>query len=410
MGLVGKDNHADELRAVLAQRGVASTLLATAQQTVTKLRVLGQQQQLLRMDFETPFLATDSEALCAAYLPMLPDYDVVVLSDYAKGSLQSAPTFIELAKAAGVRVIVDPKGDDFSLYRGAYLLTPNLAEFEAVAGPCPDQATRVARARELMARYDWHALLITLGPEGMMLVSASGEPVCLPARAREVFDVTGAGDTVVAVLASALAAGVSLVEAARLANTAAGIVVGKLGSATLSLAELRRACQVEYDDLLGIVSLDELEHLVSDARLHGEKVVMTNGCFDLLHAGHVQYLKQARALGQRLIVAVNDDASVAKLKGPQRPVNTLQDRMELLAALRCVDWVVSFSSSTPAELIASVAPDVLVKGDDYVVAEIAGSDAVLAAGGEVLTLPLRQGCSTSAVIDKITHAQTVTAD
>jgi len=401
MGLVGQDAHAEELRRVLQQQQIEATLLETAQPTITKLRVLGQQQQLLRMDFEAPFHFEDSEALCAAYCPALRHVGVVVMSDYAKGSLQSASAFIELARCAQVPVIVDPKGNDFSRYRGAYLLSPNLAEFEAVVGPCADLASRVERGMALIQELDLHALLITLGAEGMLLLSTDAEPLHLPTKARQVFDVTGAGDTVVAVLAATLAAGQSLAMAAQLANIAAGLVVGKLGSASVSLSELRRACQVEHNDLLGIVDQKELLAVVTDARSHGEKVVMTNGCFDLLHAGHVQYLKQARELGDRLIVAVNDDASIRRLKGDARPINALQDRLQLLAALRCVDWVVPFSESTPKDLISAIGPDVLVKGDDYTVSEIAGSEAVLAAGGVVTTLPLRAGCSTTAIVERI---------
>ena len=227
----------------------------------------------------------------------------------------------------------------------------------------------------------------------------------LPTRAREVYDVTGAGDTVVSVLAASLAAGSSYEEATLLANTAAGIVVGKLGTATASTEELRRELRVESHQGAGLFDEESLMVLVEEARARGETLVMTNGCFDIIHPGHVQYLKEAKALGDRLLVAVNSDDSVSRLKGPTRPVNPIDHRMAVLSGLESVDWVVPFSEDTPERLICRVLPDILVKGGDYKVSEIAGGDCVQNNGGKVIVLSFKDNCSTSAIVKRIQEAE-----
>jgi len=315
--------------------------------------------------------------------------------------LRAPHVLIEAARQAGIPVLVDPKGRDFSIYRGATVITPNLAEFEAVVGRCADTDDLVRRAEALIDDCGIEALLITRGEDGMSLVRPGETAVHLPARAREVFDVTGAGDTVIATLAAGLAAGLALPQATALANLAAGIVVGKLGTATVTVAELRRVLREQDDASHGVVSEAELLAAVADARAHGERIVMTNGCFDLLHAGHVGYLEQARARGDRLIVAVNDDDSVRRLKGEGRPVNPLPQRMAVLAGLASVDWVTSFAEDTPARLIGAVLPDVLVKGGDYRPEQIAGYDAVIANGGTVEILDFLDGCSTTAMLSRM---------
>jgi len=297
-------------------------------------------------------------------------------------------------------VLVDPKSRDFGVYRGASIVTPNLAEFEAVVGGCRDEQEVVGKGNALIARYDFEALLITRGEHGMTLLRRGSVPQHLPARAREVYDVTGAGDTVISVLAAALAAGEDLAQATALANLAAGIVVGKLGTATVSVPELRRALHQDGVMARGILSESQLLAAVEQSRGRGETLVMTNGCFDILHAGHVAYLAEARRLGDRLIVAVNDDESVRRLKGAARPVNALDHRMAVLAALQCVDWVVPFGEDTPERLICRVKPDVLAKGGDYRAEQVAGSACVTAAGGKVAILPYHHGHSTTSIIDR----------
>ena len=332
---------------------------------------------------------------------MLDSVKVMVLSDYGKGTLLNHQALLSLAKQRGVAVLADPKGTDFSIYRGATLLTPNLAEFEAVVGHCADEAQLMQRGAQMLKELELEALLITRGEQGMTLLRNGVAAVHLPARAREVFDVTGAGDTVISTMAAALAAGESLTQAMTLANLAAGIVVGKLGTATISAPELRRALQREDGAERGVLSLQQLQAAVEDAKAQGERVVFTNGCFDILHAGHVSYLEQAREQGDRLIVAVNGDASVTRLKGPGRPINSVDRRMAVLAGLGAVDWVVSFSEDTPESLITLLKPDILVKGGDYGVDQVVGAELVYAYGGEVRVLGLVENSSTTAIVEKI---------
>lgn len=401
-GIVGNDLEGQELKTQLEKNQVKCHFQSVAEYpTTTKLRVIGQNQQLIRMDFEKNYSEINCSELITQYEQHLLDSSVVVLSDYAKGTLTPHSShLIHLAIAAGIPVLVDPKNTDFNHYRGATLLTPNLKEFEAVVGHCPDQPTLEIKARKLMAQFAFNALLVTQGKDGMTLVTADS---CLhiPAHAHEVFDVTGAGDTVIALIAAAIAVGESLETAVRLANLAAGIVVTKLGASTVSVAELRRAAQRRGHWHDGVVTEAELLTLVADARAHGETIVMTNGCFDILHHGHIEYLSKTKALGKRLIVAVNDDASVCRLKGEPRPFNTLVDRMAVLSALRVVDWIVPFSEDTPARLIAAVTPDILVKGGDYLPEQIAGGEHVIASGGQVFVIPFKSGFSTSALINKV---------
>lgn len=401
VGVTGADEAAGSLRDSLAAAGVqAHFQQIAAQPTIVKLRVLSRHQQLLRMDFEEPF-QTDTAALAADVERLLAGIRVLVLSDYGKGALQNHQTLIQLARAKGIAVLADPKGKDFSIYRGASLITPNLSEFETIVGHCRDEAELVAKGDELMRELELGALLVTRGEHGMTLLRPEQAPLHLPARAREVFDVTGAGDTVISTLAASLAAGEELPQAVALANLAAGIVVAKLGTAAISAPELRRAVQREEGSERGVVSLDQLLLALEDARAHGEKIVFTNGCFDILHAGHVSYLEQARAQGDRLVLAVNDDASVSRLKGPGRPINAVDRRMAVLAGLGAVDWVVSFSEDTPENLLRAVRPDVLVKGGDYGIEGVVGADIVRAYGGEVRVLGLVENSSTTAIVEKI---------
>ncbi len=401
VGVTGADEAAHSLRDSLSAAGVqAHFQQIAAQPTIVKLRVLSRHQQLLRMDFEEPF-QTDTAALAADVERLLSGVRVLVLSDYGKGALKNHQTLIQLARDKGIAVLADPKGKDFSIYRGASLITPNLSEFETIVGHCRDEAELVAKGDELMRELELGALLVTRGEHGMTLLRPEQAPLHLPARAREVFDVTGAGDTVISTLAASLAAGEELPQAVALANLAAGIVVAKLGTAAISAPELRRAVQREEGSERGVVSLDQLLLALEDARAHGEKIVFTNGCFDILHAGHVSYLEQARAQGDRLVLAVNDDASVSRLKGPGRPINAVDRRMAVLAGLGAVDWVVSFSEDTPENLLRAVRPDVLVKGGDYGIEGVVGADIVRAYGGEVRVLGLVENSSTTAIVEKI---------
>jgi D-beta-D-heptose 7-phosphate kinase/D-beta-D-heptose 1-phosphate adenosyltransferase len=401
IGLVGDDAAADSLERILTARGIDCALQRVADRpTITKIRVQSRGQQLIRLDREKAE-TLPGNTMRAALTAALPGAGAVVLSDYGKGALSDVEGMIADCRAAGVAVLVDPKGTDFSKYRGASLLTPNQSEFEAVAGVCKTDEELVSKAREMLDGLDLDALLVTRSEKGMMLLQAGHDPLMLSTQAREVYDVTGAGDTVIATLASALASGEGLAEAATLANLAAGLVVRKIGVAAVTTSEIRVALHQRGQGGRGLVAADELTSMLDESRNLGEKIVMTNGCFDVLHAGHVSYLEEAKSLGDRLIVAVNDDDSVRRLKGKNRPINSLEDRMQVLAGLAAVDWVVAFADDTPAKLISTVLPDVLVKGGDYKPDEIAGAREVLENGGEVRVLSFKDGRSSSRIIERM---------
>jgi len=402
VGIAGDDENHRKLLALLGAHGIDADIATSPDRpTITKLRVLSRNQQLIRLDTEDTFDPRDAEALAPILERYIPQVSVCIMSDYAKGTLAHVQQIIANCRAHGVMTLVDPKGRDYARYRGAAVLTPNLAEFEAVVGRGNDDRQLVERGRAMCAEFAIDALVVTLGARGMVVIRQSEAPVFLPARVHEVFDVTGAGDTVIAVLAAALATGQSLADAAALANLAAGLVVRKIGVAGVTGSELRLALHEHGFGGRGLLTRSQAPVVIEEARERGERIVMTNGCFDILHQGHVAYLEEAKALGDRLLVAVNDDASVAALKGSGRPINPVGDRMAVLAGLASVDWVVPFGEDTPADLIGEILPDVLVKGGDYQPAEVAGAQAVLANGGSVEVLGFSVGRSTSAIIDAI---------
>ncbi len=403
MGVIGEDEHGQQLDALLADQGVVRHWVKDAAGTICKLRVLSHHQQLIRLDFERSFSEAAAQALVEQVAAVLADYDVLVLSDYAKGTLARVEQMIAAARRADVPVMIDPKGRDFTRYRGATLIKPNQSEFEAVVGACADEQEIERKGRSLMTQLSLDALLVTRSEHGMLLLEAAQpQAYRLRAQTQEVYDVTGAGDTVMAVLATAFAAGASLKQAAWLANEAASLVVRKVGTSVVGAAELQNHLKRKQAHL-GYVAPSEAELVeqVRQAQGRGERVVMTNGCFDILHAGHVRYLQEAAQLGDRLVVAVNSDDSVRRLKGDSRPIVPLQARMEVLAALSCVDWVIPFEEDTPERLICSVRPDVLVKGGDYQPHEIAGASCVQDAGGEVKVLSFWDGFSTTDIVNRI---------
>lgn len=406
MGFTGNDEPCTALEKLLTPVGVEcffDKLEGAA--TITKLRVLSRHQQLIRLDFEDGFSTQRADNLLKSFTSQLSNAGAVVLSDYGKGTLRQVQDFIQLARKEDKIVLVDPKGIDFEKYCGATLITPNMHEFEGVVGNCEDDEDIVNKGQDLMTNLELQALLITRSELGMTLLQKDMPAIHLPTRAKEVFDVTGAGDTVISVLAAALAAGESFADATALSNLAAGIVVSKLGTATVSMEELRREIRKQHQIQRGVVEEDSLLQLVKESKEHGETVVMTNGCFDILHAGHVAYLEQARELGDRLIVAVNDDDSVKRLKGPERPVNTMDKRMRMLSALQCVDWVVPFYEDTPTRQICKLMPDILVKGGDNDPLKIPGGDCVREAGGEVKVLTYIDGVSTTNIISTIRETE-----
>jgi len=399
IGATAKDEASASLQTILNSAGVNCDFINVQQPTIIKLRALSRNQQLLRLDFEQT-LQVNVDNLVAKVQQHLKQTDLLVLSDYGKGTLNSKK-LIELANCAHVPVLVDPKGNDFSVYQNATLITPNLAEFEAVVGYCANEQILIDRGLKLINDLNLKALLITRSEHGMTLLRPSLPELHIPARAAEVFDVTGAGDTVISTLAVSLASNMEFDQGAMLANLSASVVVGKLGTATISAAELRKVLAYERGSERGVLSFEQLKLMVEEAKIKQEKIVFTNGCFDILHAGHVAYLEQARGLGDRLIVAVNTDESVTKLKGAGRPINNVERRMAVLAGLEAVDWVIPFATDTPFDLIAQIKPDFLVKGGDYEVSSIVGYDLVQSYGGKVLALNLVENSSTSAIVSKI---------
>ncbi len=403
MGLCGDDEAAATLENMLRDIGVNPQFVRMPENaTVTKLRVMSRHQQLMRLDFEDGFIGQDLSGLEQAFAAQLDDHNIVVCSDYGKGSLRQVRRLIELCNEKNIPVLVDPKGSDFEKYSGASLITPNLSEFEAVVGTCESEDDLVKKANALSEQFNIEALLVTRSEHGMSLMQQDYDPVHLPTHAREVFDVTGAGDTVISTLAAALGAGVTLERAMVLSNLAAGVVVAKSGTASVSLSELEHAIEESSSNTEhGILKEAELYPLLDRCRARGETIVMTNGCFDILHAGHVTYLEQASELGDRLLVAVNVDETVRRLKGEDRPVNKVENRMRMLAALRCVDWVVAFEEDEPTRLICDLSPDILVKGGDNDPDKIPGGDCVREAGGQVMVLTYVDGISTTKIIDSI---------
>jgi D-beta-D-heptose 7-phosphate kinase/D-beta-D-heptose 1-phosphate adenosyltransferase len=401
-GITGEDEASSTLKTHLSAMDIDCQFLQSADHpTITKLRVLSRNQQLLRLDFEESFAEMDKQPLIEKTKALVPKHDLLLLSDYDKGTLSDVQALIKAANEHNVPVLVDPKGTDFFRYRGATLITPNLSEFEAVVGHCKTEAEIVSKGQTLLKELDLTAMLVTRSEQGMTLLRRDHEEFHLPTQAREVYDVTGAGDTVIATLALAIAADADFTQASALANIAAGIVVGKLGTSTVSEAELSAELTSGQESGFGVLSEEQLKIAVELAQARGENIIMTNGCFDILHAGHVSYLNTAKTLGSRLIVAVNNDASVTRLKGPGRPVNPVDRRMAVLAGLGAVDWVVPFSEDTPQRLIANILPNTLVKGGDYKVEEIAGGAEVIAAGGDVKVLNFEDGISTTKIINAI---------
>lgn len=406
LGLTGEDESANSLEQKLSSVGINCQFIRQPElDTITKLRVLSRNQQLIRLDFEQSFADIDKQPLERHFSGLLQEVDVVILSDYDKGCLSHVQNLIALAKTQNKPVIIDPKGDDFSKYRGATLLTPNMSEFQHIMGACTSESDVVEKAQKMMEQLELGSLLVTRSEKGMTYIRSGEEELHLPAKAKEVYDVTGAGDTVISTLASAIGAGASWSDACTLANGAAGVVVAKLGTSTVSANELALAVASDTDVGRGVMSEQQLNIAVQAARQRGERVVMTNGCFDILHAGHVSYLENAAKLGDRLILAVNSDESVAGLKGPGRPINALERRMSVLAGLASVDWVCAFSEETPERLISDMLPDILVKGGDYKPEDIAGSKQVWANGGDVMVLNFEDGVSTTRIIQSIVDRQ-----
>ena len=407
VGASGDDAAADELdRRIADEPGVTADLVRSARPTTRKLRYVVGHQQMLRADIESHD-PVDPEPLYRAVERQLPTADALVLSDYAKGVLtpELLARAIARARALGIPIVADPKSSDVARYDGASVLTPNAGEAAQVAGGRCDTDPEVERAaRTMLDRMPGSAaVLITRGAAGMTLARQGGAPLHLSTAAREVFDVSGAGDTVVATLALALAAGVEIATATEISNVAAGLAVGKAGTAVVTATELVHELRLAGIGLTDrkIATLDEARDMVAGWRRQGRRIGFTNGCFDLLHPGHVSQLAQARAQCDRLIVGLNTDDSVRRLKGPSRPIQDEVARSIVLASLQSVDLVILFGDETPLALIEALRPDVLVKGKDYTVEQVVGADVVMSYGGTVFLADIAEGHSTTGIAARL---------
>lgn len=407
--VIGRDENAALLCKSFAEKGVDCAGLIQDPRRVTsrKTRVLAANQQIVRIDRECrELIAPEHERALLEFFTMSEcQWDILLISDYGKGVL--TPTLLQNviahARQRGIPVVVDPKGTDFGRYHGATIITPNRREAEAASRVAiRDDASLQSAAATLLANDAYDALLITRSSEGMSLFSRDGIPVHIPTVAREVYDVTGAGDTVVATLGIGLACGLNFEDAARMANIAAGIAVGKVGTSTVTPDEIIASIGLEHPDSdIKIKNLDVLMHLVDKQRSNGKRIAFTNGCFDLLHVGHVKYLQKARSYGDLLILGLNSDESVRRLKGEKRPLISQQERAHILAALDCVDYVVIFEEDTPIRLLEALRPHVLVKGGDYTPDRVVGRELVESYGGKVELVTFVDGKSTTNIIDKI---------
>jgi D-beta-D-heptose 7-phosphate kinase/D-beta-D-heptose 1-phosphate adenosyltransferase len=406
-GIVGTDPAGDEVIRRCGETGIDATAVGRVDQhqTIRKTRVLGLRQQLLRLDWERsePCPESLSKSLIAK-LEEGPAPTAVILSDYGKGIM--TPTairaLVDAAAKTEVPILIDPHGGDFSRYRGATILKPNLAELEEATGRRLRDSTEdelIEVVRDLLEAADVESLVLTLSERGMMVITRGEKAEIIPARPREVYDVTGAGDTVIAVLALALSVGAGLADAARIANAAAGIVIREVGAASVEKGELM--AELRGRATSKAVSRLALSEQVDAWKRKGLRIVFTNGCFDLLHSGHVSLLRQAAEQGDVLVVGINSDSSVARLKGPERPLVPERERVAMLAALESVDAVTVFDEDTPLELIQHVEPDVLVKGEDYKLDEVVGREEVESQGGRVTLVPLLPEYSTSSLIDRL---------
>lgn len=402
IGITGNDEYAIKLSSLLDETKINSNIIRNKNyKTSAKLRVVSRNQQLLRLDYENTDYEIDTSELVDACKKLMPSHDVVVISDYGKGAANQVEKIIKIARSENKIVIVDPKGNDFEKYKNASVITPNFDEFIQISGPCDNEDELEKKAIKMCLDFSLGALLVTRSEKGMSLF-IKGEPTRhFPTQAKEVYDVTGAGDTVVALLAAAMSAKYEFVDAVKIANLGAGISVSKLGTVAVTVNDLDSSLKMLTSRGKSVTELNKLKQSLLESKKNNEKIVFTNGCFDLIHQGHIACLRDAKSRGDRLVVAINDDSSIKKLKGNSRPICSLQNRIAVLEELSCIDWIISFSEDTPLNLIKELKPDVYVKGGDYKKEELAEYELVNSYGGEVVITPYIKGCSTTTIIDSI---------
>lgn len=400
MGVVGADENAKTLRSIFKKNKVKAFLQTSYKNTtINKYRVMSENQHLLRIDHERKIKDFNKIKFRNQFLKILPNIDLVIFSDYAKGTLEDIEFLINKSKKEGLKVIIDPKGNCYQKYKGADLITPNLKEFQDAVGISTNLKEIEKKGINLCKKLDIKSILITLGENGMAFTSKDNEFFHIDTDAKEVFDVTGAGDTVIAALSAAYSQNIDIRECIKISNIAAGIAVSKIGTTNISIDDLNNKIQNIF-----VKSSNKIltrKALIKKLLSVSKKIVFTNGCFDILHPGHIKYLEQAKELGDLLIVGVNDDKSVQRLKGKNRPINKLVHRMKMLASLSSVDFVVSFSESTPLKLIKDINPNVLVKGGDYRLDQIIGAREVIKKGGHVRRLEFVDGYSTTKIIESL---------
>ena len=401
LGITGKDKTADNIKGILSHKNVDIFLKQINNiKTIKKLRIISRNQQLLRLDFEEPFIF-EPEILETEFKNLIKRVDAIIFSDYAKGTLKDIQRLIMISNKNKLPIVVDPKGNQFSKYKNATIITPNFSEFELVVGKCQSETDISIKGNQLIDDLNLKALLITRSEKGMTLIQKNCKSQNLHTLAKEVYDVTGAGDTVVASLGAALGAGISISDAAYLSNCAAGIVVGKLGTSTVEIDEISEILNKNQYTRKLISDENELIRFLEIKKKQIKTIVFTNGCFDLIHPGHIDYLKKAKGFGDLLIVGINSDKSIVRIKGEDRPINNLETRIKNLEAFPFIDKIIPFNEDTPENLIKKILPDVLIKGGDYKIDEIIGRDIVQKNGGKVITIDLLKGYSTSKIIDNI---------
>ena len=404
VGAVGDDPTGRTVTLMLEAAGIETDLVVVDDwRTTLKERLVSMQQQLVRMDFEQSLPSAYAADVVGRAARHMAAADALVIEDYDKGAVADPERIMAAASRHALPVIADPKFKPFSAYRGVAILKPNRPEFEAALGYWPEDRDLPDAGCALASASGIDAITLTRGGDGLTVFEATGTCLHVPAVSVDVYDETGAGDTVAATLGVCTALGWPRAEAARIANVAGGLVCTKFGTAAASAQELNLAARTISAEAQA-PRRRQLTDAVARSRRHGERIVFTNGCFDILHAGHVGYLNEARELGDRLIVAVNDDESVRRLKGDGRPVNRLEDRIRVLEGLAAVDWVLPFSEDTPEALLAEIRPDILVKGGDYAIGDVIGADFVRGYGGDVRVLGLVDDCSTTDIVDRIRMA------
>jgi D-beta-D-heptose 7-phosphate kinase / D-beta-D-heptose 1-phosphate adenosyltransferase len=400
IGAIGRDENGAHLEKILDDLGIGHSLVAVNRPTITKIRVVGNHQQIVRLDFEeeNPLEDADVSLVISEFEKQIASYNIVVLSDYGKGlcTPELCKKVIAICKKNGVQVIVDPKKCNWEKYSGATIITPNVGELSDACGSDIDNSDEaiISHGQSLKKNIDIKNILVTRSEKGMTLIGDK-TIMHIQTEAQEVYDVSGAGDTVVATLAASLSMGNSLSDSIRYANTAAGIAVGKLGTAPVSDVEIAHALSGKTGEK--ILPRETLIQVMSGLKKAGKKIVFTNGCFDILHKGHISYLRESRSLGDILILGLNSDASVKRLKGPDRPINNEADRAEVLSALEYIDYITIFDEDTPHDLIKSIAPDILVKGGDYKPQDVVGREFA----AETVIIKFVHGYSTSKTIDKM---------